>query len=53
MEKEKNAAELLKEELCFEKKHFSVAMTEEECAKADSFCEGYKQFLDVARTERE
>lgn len=53
MENEKTQAELLKEKLCFEKEHFSVAMTDEECKKADEFCEGYKHFLDVARTERE
>ncbi len=53
MSKEKNAAELLKEELCFEKKHFNVQMSEEELLKADSFCEGYKDFLSSAKTERE
>ncbi len=53
MSKEKNAAELLKEELCFEKKHFNVQMSEKELLKADSFCEGYKDFLSSAKTERE
>jgi hypothetical protein len=53
MEKEKTQAELLKEKLCFEKEHFSVAMTEEECKKADEFCKGYKDFLATAKTERE
>ncbi len=53
MSKEKTAAELLKEELCFEKKHFNVQMSEEELLKADSFCEGYKNFLSSAKTERE
>ena len=53
MEKEKSAAELLKEELMMKKEHFSVAMSEEEVAKADKFCEGYMEFLNGAKTERE
>ena len=53
MSNEKSAADLLKEELCFEKKHFSLQMSEDELAKADAFCEGYKDFLATAKTERE
>lgn len=53
MSNEKSAADLLREELCFEKKHFSVQMSEEEVKKADDFCEGYKDFLATAKTERE
>ena len=53
MEKEKTQAELLKEKLFFEKEHFSAAMTEDECSRADEFCEGYKNFLATAKTERE
>ena len=53
MSNEKSAADLLREELCFEKKHFSVQMSDEEVAKADDFCEGYKDFLATAKTERE
>lgn len=53
MSNEKSAADLLKEELFFEKKHFSVQMSEEELKNADDFCEGYKEFLAVAKTERE
>lgn len=53
MSNEKSSADLLREELCFEKKHFSVQMSEEEVAKADDFCEGYKDFLSTAKTERE
>lgn len=53
MSNEKSAADLLKEELFFEKKHFSVQMSEEELKKADDFCEGYKEFLATAKTERE
>ena len=53
MSQEKSQAELLKEELFFEKKHFSNQMSDEELAKADSFCEGYKDFLQKGKTERE
>lgn len=53
MEKEKNAAELLMDKLAFKKEHFSVAMSDEEVMKADSFCEGYKEFLQEGKTERE
>ncbi len=53
MEKEKSAAEVLREELMMKKEHFSVAMSEEEVAKADRFCEGYMEFLNDAKTERE
>ena len=53
MSNEKNTADLLKEELFFEKKHFSLQMSDEEIAKADTFCEGYKNFLATAKTERE
>ncbi len=53
MEKEKSAAELLKEQLMLKKEHFSVAMSEEEVAKADKFCEGYMDFLQKGKTERE
>ncbi len=53
MSNEKSAADLLKEDLFFEKKHFSVQMSDEELKKADVFCEGYKEFLATAKTERE
>ncbi len=53
MEKERNEAEILMEELGFEKKHFSNAYSDEEIAKADAFCEGYKEFLQQGKTERE
>lgn len=53
MEKEKSAAELLMEKLAFKKEHFSVAMSDEEIMKADIFCEGYKDFLQKGKTERE
>ena len=53
MEKEKTQAELLKEQLMNEKPHFCKQMSEEEVSKADEFCEGYKDFLSKAKTERE
>lgn len=53
MSNEKSAAELLKDELCLEKKHFSSQMSDEELKKADDYCEGYKEFLATAKTERE
>ena len=53
MEKEKTQAELLSEKLMLKKEHFSKAMSDEEIAKADAFCEGYKTFLTEAKTERE
>ena len=53
MKKEKTQAELLSEKLMLKKEHFSKAMSDEEIAKADAFCEGYKTFLSEAKTERE
>lgn len=53
MEKERTEAELLMEKLALKKEHFSKAMSDDEIAKADAFCEGYKQFLSEAKTERE
>ena len=53
MSEEKSAAELLKEELCIKNDHFEEAFDEAETKKADEFCEGYKDFLSKAKTERE
>lgn len=41
------------DELTYKVKHCSEIRTEKELAKADLFCEGYKKFLDLAKTERE
>ena len=49
----KSEAELLREQLCYEPKNAGVALSDEEWEKADLFCEGYKKFLDLAKTERE
>jgi len=49
----KSEAELLKEKLCYDPKNAGVALSDEEWEAADLFCEGYKKFLDLAKTERE
>ncbi len=46
-------AEELKKELCYKPEHASKVVSEEEIKNADDFCEGYKAFLDNAKTERE
>lgn len=43
----------LKEKLMYSTKHSSRVMTEDEIEFADGFCEGYKDFLDKGKTERE
>jgi aspartyl aminopeptidase len=43
----------LKEKLFIQRKHTTKIFTEAEQKKADKFCEGYKTFLDLAKTERE
>ncbi|MDR0222838.1 MAG: aminopeptidase [Oscillospiraceae bacterium] len=43
----------LKEKLFFEKKNACKTMSGAEIKKADTFCEGYKAFLDAGKTERE
>ena len=52
-EKQKSQAELLAEKLLSNKKNAVLRMTDEQIAEADAFCEGYKAFLDTAKTERE
>ncbi|MEG3006701.1 MAG: aminopeptidase [Oscillospiraceae bacterium] len=49
----KTKGQLLADELCLNRKHASEILSEKEIAKADEFCEGYKKFLDNAKTERE
>jgi len=53
MNTEKSKAEQLKEELFLTKKHAALRLTEEAVKAADAFCEGYKAFLQEAKTERE
>jgi aspartyl aminopeptidase len=49
----KSEAELLKETLCYAPKNAGLVLTDEELEAGDLFCEGYKKFLDLAKTERE
>lgn len=49
---EKSAGKLLKEELLMNPKHLGMRLDEKEMQKAFDFCEGYKRFLDKAKTER-
>jgi glutathione synthase/RimK-type ligase-like ATP-grasp enzyme len=50
---EKTQAELLKEELFATSSHAAYTCPDEEIAQADAFCEGYKEFLNKCKTERE
>ena len=50
---EKTQAEILKEELFYSPEHAAYTCEEGEIAKADDFCEGYKEFLNKCKTERE
>jgi aspartyl aminopeptidase len=43
----------LKEKLFIQRKNTAKIFTEAEQKKADKFCEDYKKFLDLAKTERE
>lgn len=51
--KEKTEAKELKEKLFMKRKNTYKELSEEALEKADKFCEGYKKFLDNAKTERE
>ncbi len=53
MAKKENTAKELKEKLFMNKKNAALIMSDADLKKCDKFCEGYKQFLDVAKTERE
>lgn len=52
-EKKEAKAEELKEKLFMKRKETGLELSEQDIAKADKFCEGYKKFLDTAKTERE
>ncbi|MFV0497592.1 MAG: aminopeptidase [Candidatus Fimivivens sp.] len=52
-DKKKSEAQLLKEQLCYKPKNAGDLLDDSEWEKADLFCEGYKKFLDLAKTERE
>ena len=53
MEQEKSQSKQLKEKLFMSKKGGMLKVSAEEVANADAFCEGYKTFLDNAKTERD
>ena len=50
---EKTVAEELKEQLFYKRENGRIKSSDEVLAKADEYCEGYKAFLDKAKTERE
>ncbi len=51
--KEKTAAELLKDALSYQPKNGTKSLSLDDIAAADAYCDGYKAFLDNAKTERE
>ena len=52
-DKKKTEAQLLKEQLCYIPKNAGEIIDDSEWEKAQLFSEGYKKFLDMAKTERE
>lgn len=50
---EKTTAKALKEQLCYQPKSAATTLSSAEIAQADTYCEGYKTFMDRAKTERE
>lgn len=50
---EKSKSELLKEELFMGRKNGRLVASDETLLAADNYCENYKKFLDLAKTERE
>lgn len=53
MAKKDNTAKALKEKLFMNKENAAKLMSDAELKKCDKFCEGYKKFLDISKTERE
>jgi aspartyl aminopeptidase len=53
MAKKSTVIKDLEKQLLHEKQNLAKTMSVEEIAEADSFCEGYKTFLDASKTERE
>ncbi len=49
---EKTAGEMLAEKLLYKKQHAAEILSNEEIDTAFSFCDGYRKFLDYAKTER-
>lgn len=52
-EVEKNGAELLADKLLYKRQHGMLQVTDAEMEQAFDFCDGYKDFLNRAKTERE
>ncbi|HHY53591.1 MAG TPA: aminopeptidase, partial [Clostridiales bacterium] len=52
-EPKKTPGELLAEQLCLKPENAGILMGEDALQQAFDFCEGYKTFLDKAKTERE
>ncbi len=50
---DKTQGELLAEKLLEKPKNAGLIMNDDEIASADEFCEGYKAFINTAKTERE
>ncbi len=50
---EKNKGELLREQLCYQTKHAYRVLEQQELDEVTAYSEGYKRFLDAAKTERE
>ncbi len=53
MAKKENKTKDLREKLFMKKENAASIMSDAELKKCDKFCEGYKKFLDAAKTERE
>ena len=53
MPKKKSAAKLLEEKLLIQRKNAGEVLTEAQIKECDEFCEGYKDFMDKAKIERE
>jgi aspartyl aminopeptidase len=53
MSEEKSAAEVLQDKLCMKPKHVALVMQDDEIVEADKFCDDYKKFITLCKTERE
>ncbi len=53
MVEEKSRADILREELFMKKEHTAAVIGESGVNDADTFCEGYMNYLDCSKTERE
>ena len=53
MANEKTAGEKLQEQLLLKRENIGMKADDAVQAAADAFCEGYKQFIDACKVERE